>query len=254
MTSATQGKVKEPVKPKVSIDNTNTGNYHSNDGSRRIDSEIQEVVEGINEVLTNALKKHKSPDSTKKFLSLLEKTLVNDAATNYVAVRLLITERLVQAMLPSMLDSLTMAASKFTKSRLEDTANELFERETHSVMMKLLGMEEDSWHRGNLKVDHCNGRESAITKYIKENSGPILERIAREALDDFDKNGTEKMKKAISSGIVKEVKEQVERSIWRTTESFATKKAEEITQGLVDSALENKDVFKSLCLAKPDNE
>jgi hypothetical protein len=242
------------VKPTVSIDREDTGNKHSSDGQSRINHEIEEVIKDINGVLTKALKKHKSADSTKEFLDLLEKTLENDLASNYVATRLLITERLVQNMLPSMIDSLIMAASKFTKERIEKTATEIFENETYSVIVQLLGMEEDDWHRGNLKVDTCNGRQSAISKYITTHSHDIVDRIAKEALENFDKAEVPKIKAKVSAGIIKQIKEQIEQRMWSAIKERVEERATQVTKSIVDEAMENHDVFKSLCSVKPYNE
>ena len=241
-------KLKEVVKPAVSVDRTD------NTGQSRIDAEVTEVMEALNGVLGKALKKYKSAESSKKFLALLEKTLTRDIATQYVSTRLLITEKLVQAMLPDMLDSLTIAASKMSKNRIEAEANKIFETETHSVLVKLLGMEEDPWNKGNLKVDNCNGRKSAITDYIRENATAIITRIIKDSLDKFDKAEAPKLKKQISINIVKQIKEQVERNIWSSTQTYSTIKANELIFELVDSALEKTDVFKSLCVAKPHDE
>jgi hypothetical protein len=242
------------VKPTVSIDREDTGNKHYSYGQSRINREIEEVIKDINGVLTKALEKHKSADSTKKFLGLLEKTLENDLANNYVATRLLITERLVQNMLPSMIDSLTMAASKFTKERIEKTATEIFDNETYSVIVQLLGMEEDDWHEGNLKVDNRNGRKSAISVYITNHSHDIVDRIAKEALEKFDKAEVPKIKAKVSAGIIKQIKEQIEQRMWLAIRERVEERATQITKSIVDEAMENHDVFKSLCSVKPHDE
>jgi hypothetical protein len=244
----------DEVKPTVSIDREDTRNSHSSAGARRINHEIEEVIKDINGVLTKALKKHKSADSTKKFLGLLEKTLEKDLASNYVATRLLITERLVQNMLPSMIDSLTMASSKFTKEHIEKTATEIFDNETYSVIVQLLGMEEDDWNKGNLKVNTCNGRKSAISAYITSHSQNIVDRIAKEALEEFDKAEVPKIKAKVSAGIIKRIKEQIEQQMWSATGERVEEQVTQITKSIVDKAMENHDVFKSLCSVKPYDE
>lgn len=222
----------------------------SDKGQNKIDVEVLEVKKELDTVFAAALKKYKTVTQTTKFFNALEKQLSDDVAQQYVSVKLMVAEKLLNKMLPGIIESLTTEAAKFTKARLEKEANTFFDNETHSVMLNLLGMTEDRWDEGNLTVDNCNGRKSAITDYIRFNSSNILDKITKEALADFDANGAVKIKEELSTTIIARIQQEVNESLYRYTTQHIQERTDTMAADIITKALENHDTFKSLCSAK----
>lgn len=218
------------------------------------DQELFEVKEELTKVLTKAVKKHKTTSEANKFMEELTKSISDELGSQLISVKLLVLQQSVQAILPDIISTITEEAAKFNKLRIVKETEELFKQETTSIMIKLLGMREDTWRAGKLEIDNWNGRQSAVSAFINSNAQPIITKIVKDELEAFDKKELPKIKASVSSALIKRIKEQVNESMYRTLTNHIEERANKITKQLVDEAVKQNDLYKSLCTFKPNDE
>lgn len=99
------------------------------------------------------------------------------------------------------------------------------------VTLKLLGLD-NRW--GKWELDHCNGRESPITKYLAESAEATIKAWVNEAVAEVL---TEERKKKIQNTAKRAMQIEVEMMIETYTKGYRLReKAEHVVKALVDKA------------------
>lgn len=95
------------------------------------------------------------------------------------------------------------------------------ERNLKATVLTSLGFEKDTWG-GGFRVDHCNGRMSAVTELI---SKEIREKLLEAELGkDFDLTKAEKesLRKEMTKEFKRAYKDKVQDLVWKGAEDLAT--------------------------------
>jgi hypothetical protein len=130
-----------------------------------------------------------------------------------------------------------------------------FKQNIKDTVAKSLGFELDRWGRGNVEVDHCNGRISDVSRVIDTQVREYVQRISKEAIP-FDDEMKKKLQKAVvkdfdsrlRSGVEKAMNEKAQSLINEQVEAFMEKAA----RPMVDKMIENK--LKELVQQRLKNE
>jgi hypothetical protein len=119
------------------------------------------------------------------------------------------------------------------------------ERNLKSTVLNALGFEKDTWGSNHgWKVDHCNGRMSAVTNLISEEVKTRLLEV--EIGRDFTL--TEQENKELKASAERDFKEAYRRKmrefVWNKAEQLASKHVEEWISELAESKL--KEISKAM--------
>ncbi len=116
------------------------------------------------------------------------------------------------------------------REKLKEQAQGLLMEQWEDLLAKGIGFERDRWERGNWRVDHCNGRNSALVDIIKESANHDAEEWFRS---QFAEKGLPVLSQQQKNATKKEYKECLERAIRRRVKELAESAAPDIALALV---------------------
>ena len=131
------------------------------------------------------------------------------------------------------------AGAKFDAEGIQREIISELTRERRALALKMLGFDDRC---GKLEVDHCNGRTSVASEFIKSQVGPAVKRWADECLRPMlEERGRAKLHDAaVMKAIMKDfdhrfqyaARQQMEHLAAEAGEEFATALANQIKAGM----------------------
>lgn len=116
---------------------------------------------------------------------------------------------------------------------------ELLDARKHDVIWTLLGLDA-RW--GKWEIDHCNGRQSLITKYLAEAMEPVIARWVNATVEEVVKSSGDKMRKAVRQRVSRDLEDRYARELrHRATlriDEIVDQEAKALAEGLFSEVLE----------------
>ena len=101
-----------------------------------------------------------------------------------------------------------------------ESYNELqaeFKNNLKTNVLKVVGFNRDRWHDAKWEIDHCNGRQSAITELISEK----VQQMFRTSFDTMIQPEVDAMMAPLKKSILKEYREIFSREVRRSMQTQA---------------------------------
>jgi len=117
-----------------------------------------------------------------------------------------------------------------------DEVKQLIKSNIRSFMLAAIGFETDSYDR-RIRVDHCNGRMSAVTEYLSEYTKDFVSK----SIEEYIKKNEENIKKTIHAAISSEIKSTLaNNSHYNSVRSKLAEMAQSIIDSEMDKLVEEK--------------
>jgi uncharacterized protein (DUF1697 family) len=167
------------------------------------------------------------------------KVILTNDGTNLEKVKA--EEAIAQEMEKIILSDVEELEVSMFQDIIDNARNELkktLEQNLKGTVLRSLGFEKDSYGGGGYRVDHCNGRMSAVTDLL---SNEIRERILNvEIGKDFDITDSEK--KELKNSMEKEFKDaytrQVRNLVYNKAETLAAQHVNEFVKDLMKDKIQ----------------
>lgn len=138
--------------------------------------------------------------------------------------------------LREQLDGLIKQKLQAAIDNIDHIAEQYMQRRIDQIIALTLGLS-DRW--GNLEMDHCNGRKTALANEIGER---VLAAFNQSIPDWMDKNLKGELPKGWMKTIRAEYKEQFEYALRERTRDVARQQAWDNADGFVTAALTERQV------------
>lgn len=170
--------------------------------------------------------------------------IVDGANTKFAEVSA--DEVLTQEMENIVISPIEEMQTSLFQEIIDNARNDLktsLEKNLKSTVLSSLGFEKDNWGNGGFRVDHCNGRMSAVTGLIAEEVRKRLLEV--EIGKDFDLTAAEK------SSLKREMKKDFEEAYRRQIRDLTWSKAEALAKAHVDEYIKTlmSDKLKTVATA-----
>lgn len=133
---------------------------------------------------------------------------------------------------------------------------EEFKNNLKTSVLKVVGFNRDRWHDAKWEIDHCNGRQSAITELISDK----IKQMFRDSFDALLQPEIEAMLKPLKATMLKEYREKFSYEVKNQMRSQAEAAAKQFVAGVMAKevtkfqrkALEKAELAFMGRQAKPD--
>lgn len=174
---------------------------------------------------------------------LLSAMLNKAMATKCVELTNSVSVKVIEELSPKIQATGERYLAAYTEANLTAMFESLLQPQIEDIALSILGLEKDHWSNGKWKVDHCNGRMSALSSLITNQVNTLVASLIEEEIVKWF-NGPNK--KAYIDKLRKSIESEIKDKIHSGTYKNVTCVAENITNNLFSTALAN--VLSNKCI------
>ncbi len=150
------------------------------------------------------------------------------------------SNKAIEELTPKLEKATETCLARFTEASLTSMIDTLLQAQIEQLSLSILGLEKDTWSK-NWKVDHCNGRMSALTELISFRVKDLVSSLIEEEVEKWF-NGKDKQTyiNNLRKGVESEIKDQIRAGSYRNIHQIAENLSNKIFSEAINNVLSDK--------------